>query len=373
MNTRTAMPPPTIKHKPSGRKPLVTIYEEPDRPLTFSVPEPAFKQRKTLAEQAGEPIRKLAAPPTARPVTNGVKSAIGRGLAASTSRMNSKVNSRQPSASALSGSVGAGPRTATGNVRPKSAYGQYNGHARSKSYQQPPRPGTAARQREEDDDSDEVERKGVQPFHISTNPSESLRALKKPAAASKKRPNSLSVVGPKRLHTSTTRTVSSPACIRSTTPVIEEPANDDCEEICAGVEALTLRKARLEIRDNRAGCGMTSDKEENPFLSPKKSQSQLPVPTPTPVRQQIMDLTPYWSMSTTPRKPAPAPFLNRFTNDRCPDFYNERMEAMERDFRMFKEKMEVDVRQATDYKESIQQLQSRGTALLTVLEHFKVP
>jgi kinesin family protein C1 len=33
---------------------------------------------------------------------------------------------------------------------------------------------------------------------------------------------------------------------------------------------------------------------------------------------------------------------------------------MERDFRMFKEKMETDVRQATDYKESIQQLQSRG-------------
>jgi uncharacterized protein (DUF302 family) len=33
---------------------------------------------------------------------------------------------------------------------------------------------------------------------------------------------------------------------------------------------------------------------------------------------------------------------------------------MERDFRSFKEQMQTDVRQATDYKETIQQLQSRG-------------
>jgi hypothetical protein len=33
---------------------------------------------------------------------------------------------------------------------------------------------------------------------------------------------------------------------------------------------------------------------------------------------------------------------------------------MERDFRMFKEKMEGDMQQTTDYKETIQQLQSKG-------------
>lgn len=36
------------------------------------------------------------------------------------------------------------------------------------------------------------------------------------------------------------------------------------------------------------------------------------------------------------------------------------MEAMERQFNAFKDKMESDMRQATDQKESIQQLQGRG-------------
>ncbi|EMD93114.1 hypothetical protein COCC4DRAFT_179377 [Bipolaris maydis ATCC 48331] len=54
------------------------------------------------------------------------------------------------------------------------------------------------------------------------------------------------------------------------------------------------------------------------------------------------------------------------------DFYNERMEAMERDFRSFKEKMEMDVRQATDYKESIQQLQGRVTELETIRARLEI-
>ncbi|KAF1847582.1 kinesin-domain-containing protein [Cucurbitaria berberidis CBS 394.84] len=187
MNARSAMLPPAgIKHKPSG------------------LPEPAFK-RKTLAEQAAEPYnRKLVAPPITRPVTNGVKGTMARGMAAPTSRAIPKNTSRHPSASALSGSVGAGPRIQSGTTRPKSAYGQYGGHARSKSQNPSMRPATAMRHREEDDEEQEAERK---------------------------------------------------------------------------------------------------------------------------------------------------------------DFYNERMEAMERDFRMFKEQIEGDVRQATDYKESIQQLQNRVTEL----------
>ena len=36
------------------------------------------------------------------------------------------------------------------------------------------------------------------------------------------------------------------------------------------------------------------------------------------------------------------------------------MEAMEKQFTAFKEKMETDMQKATDQKESIQQLQSRG-------------
>ncbi|KAH7355526.1 P-loop containing nucleoside triphosphate hydrolase protein [Pyrenochaeta sp. MPI-SDFR-AT-0127] len=198
MNARSAMlPPGTTKHKPSG------------------LPEPAFK-RKTLAEQAAEPyVRKLAAPPTSRPVSSGVKGTIARGLAASTSRAMPKTSSRHPSAPAFGNSLGAGQKAPGGIARPKSAYGQFNGHARSKSHHQGMRPATSMRQREEEDDDDdsEAERK---------------------------------------------------------------------------------------------------------------------------------------------------------------DFYNERMEAMERDFRMFKEQMEGDVRQATDYKDSIQQLQNRVTELEAIRARLEV-
>ncbi|KAF3044242.1 kinesin-like nuclear fusion protein [Didymella keratinophila] len=45
------------------------------------------------------------------------------------------------------------------------------------------------------------------------------------------------------------------------------------------------------------------------------------------------------------------------------DFYDDRMEAMEKQFTAFKEKMETDMQKATDQKESIQQLQSRVNEL----------
>lgn len=366
MNARTAMQLPTAaKHKPSGCKIPVATCSVPDRPLTTAVPEPAFKQRKTLAEQAGEPIvRKLPAPTTTRPAPSGVKSTIARGLAASTSRATTKSISRHPSAAALSGSVGAGPRAPTAYARPKSAYGQSSSHARSKSYHTGPRPATSMVKREEDDDSEEAERKGVQAFHISTNPTQSLRVPKWPAPVTKQRPNSLHVLSQRAPHVSATRTVSSPSNVGSTTPVMEEPAYIDCDDICGGIKALNLDASKADNDRNRVRRGTTSGKDENPFLKPKKPSSQLPQPTPTPIRQQQpIDYMPFWPPST-PRKQVPAPFLNRFTNDRCPDFYNERMEAMERDFRMFKEKMEGDVGQATGYKESIQQLQSRGTLSL---------
>ncbi|KAI4956147.1 hypothetical protein J4E91_000357 [Alternaria rosae] len=190
-NARSGMPIPTAKHKPSG------------------LPEPAFKQRKTLAEQAGEPISRKVPPPSK--ISNGIKSSLARGLAASTSRATSKPTARHPAASTLSGSVGGAPKT-TGPARPKSAYG-HGSHVRSKSYQQGLRPATAMLNRDDDDDSEQTERK---------------------------------------------------------------------------------------------------------------------------------------------------------------DFYNDRMEAMERDFRMFKEKMETDVRQATDYKESIQQLQSRVTELEAIRARLEI-
>ncbi|CAO2651454.1 Nn.00g040240.m01.CDS01 [Neocucurbitaria sp. VM-36] len=370
MNARSAMPPPAgTKHKPSGCKLPLSISREPDRPLTIPVPEPAFK-RKTLAEQAAEPYnRKLAAPSNPRPVPSGVKGTSARGLAASTSRAIPKNASRHHSASALSGSVGAGPRVPSGNARPKSAYGQYAGHARSKSHHQGMRPATAMRQRDEDDDDQEAERQGVQLFHISTIPTRSLNVPKHAPPAPKKRPNSLNALPKNLFRLSTSRSVSSPFNLNSITPVMEEPADIDCEDVCADFEALTLSVSKAGNRGSLIGRGMTSGKEANTFLKSTKSRSQLPQPTPTPKRRQLAAQTPFWPPST-PRKQAP--FLNRFTNERVPDFYNQRMEAMERDFRMFKEQIEGDVRQATDYKESIQQLQSRVTELEAIRARLEV-
>ena len=252
--------------------------------------------------------------------------------------------------------MGAGARPPSINARPKSAYGQVNGHARSKSHHQGVRPATATMQRDEEDDDSEQERKGVQPFPISTKLAETLKVPKKVPPVPERRTNSLNVSRQRILYMFTPRSISSP----SIPPVVEAPVSTDCDQACANLEALTLRNSKAGNRGSRVGRGMTSGKETNSFVKPKKTYSQLPQPTPTPTRQQqpLHGQTPLRPPSTTPRKQAP--FLNRYTNDRCPDFYDDRIEAMERDFREFKQQMEGDVRQATSYKESIQQLQNRG-------------
>lgn len=138
MNTRSAIAPSSMKHKPSG------------------LPEPAFKMRKTLKEKAGEPIAlKPGASSISRLPPNSVKGISGRNHAVSTSRMPSKGLSKHSSVATLGGSVG-GPR---GPARPKSAYGQYSGHARSKSYHQGARPATAMRGGKDEEDEEEAERK----------------------------------------------------------------------------------------------------------------------------------------------------------------------------------------------------------------------
>ncbi|KAF2821479.1 kinesin-domain-containing protein [Ophiobolus disseminans] len=139
MNARSAMPPPpSNKHKPSG------------------LPEPATKQRKTLAERVGEYARKPAAPANLRPLPNGVKDTILRGHAASTSRIGQNKPTRPNLAASVSGnSVSTVTRVPSTTARPKSAMG----HGRSKSHHQGMRPATAMRQREEDFEDDSLERK----------------------------------------------------------------------------------------------------------------------------------------------------------------------------------------------------------------------
>ncbi|KAJ4369428.1 kinesin-like nuclear fusion protein [Didymella sp. IMI 355093] len=143
MNARSGIPPPmaSTKHKPS------------------SLPEPATKVRRTLAERAGDPVaRRPTAPPSSRPLSSSIKGTVTRkerGFSASTStsRAGSRPASRTAtSQSAFSASAGPGAKTA----RPRSAYGQYAGtHVRSKSHHSTARPATSMYRRDEEEEDDE--------------------------------------------------------------------------------------------------------------------------------------------------------------------------------------------------------------------------
>lgn len=359
MNVRSGIPPPmaSMKHKPSSCKSFLPIYCEPDRPLTQSVPEPATKVRRTLAERAGDPVtRRPTAPPGSRPLSSSVKGTVARkerGFSASTSmsRAGSRPASRTATApSAFSASAGPGAKTA----RPRSAYGQYAGaHVRSKSHHSTARPATAMYRRNEEED-DEEER-GALPFLISTNPGESFKAPRKTRRIHQNRPHSVSIPAQQASHLAHARSISSPS-LRPITPVQEEPADADCEEICRSLKAIKLRASDADDHSVGLGRGMPcADDDTNPFLKPLRP-TRLPQATPT--RQPAIQ-SPIRPPSSTPRHTRKR-FLNRFTNDQCPDFYDDRMEAMEKQFTAFKEKMETDMQKATDQKESIQQLQSRG-------------
>lgn len=132
-NSRAMLPPPnqgaTQKHKP------------------FGLPEPAPKQRKTLMERGGEPVRQSQpAPPSTKPANGAVKGTAANGVrngafSSSTSRVPSAASSRPMSTSSFGSSVGHGskPPSAMNNYRPQTAYGQY-GHSRSASHQPTSRP-----------------------------------------------------------------------------------------------------------------------------------------------------------------------------------------------------------------------------------------
>jgi len=269
--------------------------------------------------------------------------------------MNPSKPSRLASAPSHSSSVGPVARVPTATARPKSSYGQYGQHGRSKSQHQVSRPATAMQQRDdEEDDLERQERKGVHPFSLSATPMETLKVLKHAPKPLQRRPNSLNVAPTRVSHLSHSRAVSSPSNFRPITPVMEEP-DDSCDDICNTLGELKLGPAKAETRDSPIGGATIHGKEANPFL--KTHVSQIPIKTPA---RQMITPAPAQKQFAAATPKSLAPFLNRFTNDRCPDFYDDRIETMERDFRMFKEKMESDMQQSTDYKETIQQLQSRG-------------
>jgi kinesin family protein C1 len=316
-----------------------------------------------LVDRAGETERKIAAPTTGRPISEAVKGSIGRGYAASTSSAarRAPVKTSRPAATSFSGSMGPGARVPSGNARPKSAYGNVPGHslARSKSYHhQASRPATAMKYRESDDEDETVERKGTVTIPtIPTIPKDGISVRKNASTGAKRRLNSLTIPPQRSLQRSGpmagSRYASSPSAFRPITLVKEEPADTDCDDICGTLGRLNLGVPKAAARDSRVGGGTIPDTEPNPFLRPGIPSSRMK--QPTPVKQLTYTPTP---LRSTPRMEAP--FVNRFTNERLPVFYDERVEAIEREFRTFKEKLEGDIEQAPKYKETINQLQSRG-------------
>lgn len=262
---------PGAKHKPSSCKSFLPIFCEPERPLTQPVPEPATKIRRTLAERAGDTLsRKPTAPPSSRPLSSSVKSTITRkerGFSASTSTATSRAASRPASRSAMAPSFSASMGPGAKAPRPKSAYGQYAGtHMRSKSHHSTARPATSMIRRDEEDV--EEEERGVQPFLISTKPEESFKALRKTRQAPQTRPHSISIPTQRTFHLSAARSISSPT-FRPITPVQEEPADADCEDVCASLKALTLGAPDADNHNVGFGRGMPcSDEETNPFIKP---------------------------------------------------------------------------------------------------------
>ena len=213
------------------------------------------------------------------------------------------------------------------------------------------------------DEDERPDLKGAYTISISTNPKETRDSLQVPKNVSRGRSNRRPITYKPRekiMSETPTRSSYSPYFIHPISPVNECPTDTD-SSVLEGFRALSLDSSALETSADGMGCGITSGKKLE-FLSILKS-SQIPRPTPkrqaapstvtgTPVQHQ---------KEFTPSKPPQIRFLNRFTNDLAPVFDTEnRIEAMEREFTAFKQKMEGETTQATDLKDTIKMLQSRG-------------
>jgi kinesin family protein C1 len=362
-------PPPlptgSSKHKPSGRK--IAAFYRRETALTCTVPEPDAKMRKTLAERGGEPIgSKIAAPTTSRTANGAIKSTLANGTrpfsSASLSRVPSNKASKQATANPFGSSVGYGSRAASVNsygARPKSAYGT---HVRSKSHHQTARPASSYSHHEEDG---EAERKGAQPFLISTNPQshDTLKVCKKstraPSIVSSDQSLSYHVPLKRKAHLLTSRSISSPSSLFPTSPTPEGPADVDADDILNGFGALTLNAPTVQGRTGRVGRGTTSGKIADISFKSKASSSLLPRRTPN--RQMLPPPSPI--PKTPTRAPTPqlyTPFLNKYTNDRCPAFDDSRVASLEAQFETFKEQIKDDLSQQNNLKDSIKLYESRS-------------
>jgi kinesin family protein C1 len=361
-NARGAMGPPVgAKHKPSGCK--IVVLERRGGSLTAQVPESAAK-RQTLKDRAGEYGPKYAAPPNSRPVNVAVKQTTTnglRGLSNSISRVPAVNISRHASASSFSGSVGYGsrPPSNNGTTRPKSAFGAIN---RSKSHHGGACPASSMLEHEDDE---KPERKGAYPFLISSDSRTSQNL-------------SLHYVGQRK---SRDRVVSAPPVYRErplsgtptrasssllpnyapTSPILEDPADTDCEDVAASFGALILGSSALDNRSRRMGRGMASGKDSGLSLPQSHKSNSRVFNARQPAKTSAPAKTPSRSQKR-PSTPLATPYVNKYTNDRVvPVFDTEsRMETMEREFAAFKQRLEGETSQASDLKDTIKVLQTRG-------------
>ncbi|KAF2001508.1 kinesin-domain-containing protein [Amniculicola lignicola CBS 123094] len=367
-NSRGAMlpPPQPMKHKPAGCKDA--SLDIAGNSLTAEVPEPAAK-RKTLQERAGDPYNpNPAAPPNARPVNAAVKNVAANGLrnggfSKSTSRVPPPHLSRHTSTSSFANSVGHGSRVPSANgSRPHAA--SY-GHKRSKSAHQGSRVASTLSEQEEEP---QAERKGAynSPISISTNPKHGHSKLRPAKVRLQGRVYSESDIRTKRNftngHTKASLSLLPSVMDQSSPPT--EPASTDDESLVASMRSLSVGLSASALRSGTTGRGTAPGK-----LSRSSHMSSSLLPRPTPTR----DVAPSPSVShprtPTRRTETPTPcqnprYLNRFTNDIAPVFDTElRVESIEREFAMFRQKMETETTQSNDLKDSIRLLQGRVNEL----------
>ena len=237
--------------------------------------------------------------------------------------------------------------------------------------------------RHEEDEEETSDSKGAykSPTISNTVSSTGIYFLKPPKLR-RWQSRSVSSPDPVSLRKTSKNTVHDSQCISSRMTrgsVPEGPASTDCEELTSGFNALSLGKHAVEIR-SRVGSGCTTG--EDPVASFSEFLSSCPPPA-TPVVQGNMPSQSVISKASKniPRQkqPPPSPFLRRDTNDRVPVFDPEtRMQTIEREFAVFKQKMEGETSQASDLKETIKVLQSRGrnrglSSNVTLSSNFSPP
>jgi len=61
------------------------------------------------------------------------------------------------------------------------------------------------------------------------------------------------------------------------------------------------------------------------------------------------------------------PYLNKYTNERCPVFDDTRVASLEAQFNAFKEQMEGDMQKQNNLKESMKLYEKRSKLTLSVL------